>query len=93
MPGSRAEAQPDSPGAPFGSTAEEDDGGSLLAAGCKEGGEVGVGRDEHTLLFACPAEHLFVARGLQPAVAEVDRVVTGCNELLGDKRRQRAVDQ
>jgi len=63
--------------------------GKSLPAKRNQRPEVGVGRDEHTVFLLCAFEDRLVAGGLHAVVADVDGVMTGVLEPLGDGRRQR----
>jgi hypothetical protein len=63
---------------------DEDHRGLAGARMRQEGAEVGVRRDDHTLVSSGEVDELGIGRARRPKVTDVDRVVPGPAEQFGD---------
>lgn len=80
-------------GSPLRPAAEQDHGRLRGASLREQRAEVGVSRNDDSILGSGSVEDLGVACGLQLVLPDVHRVVAGGAEFLGNPRRQRIVDQ
>ena len=72
---------------------KQDYRGRLLTADGEKRGEVSVGGDDYALLFLGTSKNVLVGRCLHPVVADVNGVVPGSLQVLGQHGRERVVDQ
>lgn len=80
-------------GTPCGPPAEQDERGCGGLGFGQQRGEVGVGRDKHPMLGSSHREDLTVRCGLEATVPDMRRVVVRATQPLGQKRRERVVDE
>jgi len=63
---------------------KEDHRGPLRSLLCKEGSEVGVCRDQDSVLLAGAGEHDLVGLGMNPIGSNVDRIMAEGGEMGSD---------